>query len=423
MKTLTRVVRDGKSLAELLPAARAGHDTRSLALLQALTFGVARWSLRLDQLLLQLLHKPLRNRDVDVRVTLWMALYEAEYLSTPDYAVADSYVKVAKRLRKSWARGLVNATIRKFMREREQTIAAAQASPAALSALPAWLEDSLASDWPDQAAQIIVAGNQRAPLTLRANLRHGSRANLLQRLTDAGYQAEPAELSAGALSLMESTPVEQLPGYADGDFSVQDSAAQLAAELLAPQPGHAVLDACAAPGGKTCHLLEYQPQIKLLALDSEASRLRRVEENLARLKLSARVVCGDAGDPSGWWDGEPFDRILLDAPCSALGVLRRRPDIRLLRRESDIPALAQVQAKLLRRLWPLLQPGGRLVYATCSILRRENEQIVEQFLAATADAREQSLDVDWGHGCRVGRQILPGQHQADGFYYAILSKV
>ncbi len=423
VRTLTSVVADGKSLGELLPAARQNLDTRGAALLQELTYGAARWSYRLDALLLKLVNKPLRNRDADVRVALWLGLYEAEYMRTPDYAVTDSYVRLAKKLGKPWARGLINATIRKFFRERETLLASLAEDEVAETAHPAWLLKMLSADWPEQHPSIAEAGNARAPLVLRVNRRQLNRTQMLDALSTAGIAARPHELADDAILIDGNAQVERLPGYENGHFSVQDVAAQLAAVLLDAQTGHRVLDACAAPGGKTCHILELQPSVDLISLDSSASRLLRVEENLARLDLAAKTVCADASDTANWWDGQPFDRILLDAPCSALGVLRRRPDIRRLRRESDIPVLASLQLDLLQALWPLLAPGGRLVYATCSVLRCENEQVVGRFLDATSDAREVPLEVDWGYECLHGRQILPGQHEADGFYYAILQKV
>ncbi len=423
VRTLTGVVADGKSLGELLPKAQQSLDTRGAAFLQELTFGTVRWSYRLDALLMKLLKKPLRNRDADVRVALWLGLYEAEFMRTPDYAVADSYVRLAKKLGKPWARGLINATIRQFYRDREALLTGLQNDRVAETAHPAWLLDLLTADWPDQLPDIITAGNTRAPLTLRTNRRHLSREQLMQALSDAGIDAREHALANQAILIEGNAQIEQLPGYAEGHFSVQDVAAQLAAQLLAAEPGQRVLDACAAPGGKSGHILELQPTVSLVSLDSNASRLERITENLTRLGHHAKTVCADAANPSSWWDGEPFDRILLDAPCSALGVLRRRPDIRRLRRATDIDALAKLQLRLLQSLWPLLASGGRMVYATCSVLRIENEQIISRFLDATDDAGELALPDDWGHACLHGRQILPGQHEADGFYYAILGKV
>ena len=423
VRTLTAVIADGKSLADMLPKAQQSLDTRGAAFLQELSFGSMRWSFRLDALLMRLLNKPLRNRDADVRVALWLGLYEAEYMRTPDYAVADSYVRLAKKLGKPWARGLINATIRKYFREREALLASLERDRVAMTAHPEWLLDLLVADWPDQWQEIVAAGNARAPLTLRTNRRRQDRVQMINALTGAGIDARAHELASDAIQITGNAQIDKLPGYASGHFSVQDAAAQLAAQLLAVEPGQRVLDACAAPGGKSGHILELQPTAKLLALDSSASRLERVTENLARLGHDAKTVCADAADPSAWWDGEPFDRILLDAPCSALGVLRRHPDIRRLRRDSDIAALTDLQLELVQALWPLLSAGGRMLYATCSVLRCENEQVIARFLDATDDARELPLLDAWGYSCQHGRQILPCQHEADGFYYAILEKV
>jgi len=233
---------------------------------------------------------------------------------------------------------------------------------------------------------------------------------------------EKCEYALNGVRVPDAPPVTSLPGFADGEFSVQDQSAQLAASLLQPKANERVLDACAAPGGKSCHLLELEPSIKLICLDDDPRRMERVEQNLQRLKLHATTVCGDAANSESWWDKKQFDAILLDAPCSALGALRRHPDIRLLRRESDISTLSGRQIELLRSLWPLLKPGGRLIYATCSVLKQENEQCVDKFLAETGDATEVPIHAEWGVAASCGRQIFPGQHQADGFYYAKLQK-
>jgi 16S rRNA (cytosine967-C5)-methyltransferase len=247
----------------------------------------------------------------------------------------------------------------------------------------------------------------------------------MQQLKEAGFTAEPAEHTDGGITLRQPVPVKQLPGFEQGLVSVQDAAAQLAATLLDLQPGQHILDACAAPGGKSCHILEhtYTPAISLLALDNDAARLTKLQQNLQRLQLTAAIVTGDAGQPQQWWDGRPFDRILLDAPCSATGVIRRHPDIKLLRRNSDIEPLAGLQYQLLERLWPLLKPGGRLLYATCSVLRQENSDVIRRFMELHHDACEQRFDdAGWGLSCDYGRQILPGAERMDGFYYACLVK-
>ncbi len=422
VRILTSVVADGKSLGDLLRAAQESLDTRNAALLQELTYGVARWSYRLEALLQPLQKKPLRNKDTDIKILLWMALYEILYMRTPDYAAVDSYTGLTLKLRKRWAKGFLNATLREFLRQRDTLVEQVDNNAVTRHSLPQWLYKFVVTDWPQQAESVFIAQNERGPLVLRVNSLQSTRDNYQRLLEKQTLLSRPAQLGNTSLILESNERVTALPGFAEGLFSVQDSAAQLAALLLDPQPGEHVLDACAAPGGKTGHLLELQPGITLTAVDNEPSRLARVEENLARLKLTAECKCADGTDVTQWWDNKPFDAILLDAPCSALGVLRRHPDIRLLRRESDIKALAKQQLALLRALWSTLKPGGRLIYVTCSVLKQENEQSIEKFLTVTEDAKERVIDAEWGQACQHGRQILPGQYDSDGFYYAILVK-
>ncbi len=420
VRILTSLVRDGKSLSELLPAAQLDLDAREAALLQELTFGVCRSYGKLDAIVDQLLKKSLRNKDTDVRMLLWLALHEIGSMRTPDYAVTSTYVNLTKKIKKPWAKALINGTLRQFLRDQEElTKNAVQRNP---HSIPEWIQKSILKDWPEQAAAVFDAFNSRAPLTLRVNSAITDRARVCESLKAAGVQTELCEHVDTGLRIIDGPPVTSLPGFAEGEFSVQDQSAQLAAFLLQPMAGERVLDACAAPGGKSCHLLELQPSIELLCLDNNADRLQRVEQNLQRLNLKAEIVTGDAAEPDSWWDGRLFDAILLDAPCSALGALRRHPDIRLLRRESDIRSLGKLQFSLLQALWRLVKPGGRLIYATCSVLKKENEVCVGRFLAETPDAVETPIDAQWGVPASHGRQILPGQHQADGFYYAILQK-
>ncbi|HFE32048.1 MAG TPA: 16S rRNA (cytosine(967)-C(5))-methyltransferase RsmB, partial [Gammaproteobacteria bacterium] len=319
--------------------------------------------------------------------------------------------------------GLVNAVLRNFQRQAEELLAAADASEPGRWAHPQWLIDSVRTAWPDDWQRILTANNERAPMTLRVNVRQQSRDDYLQRLEQAGIDAEATTHSDGGIRLRSPCDVTQLPGFSEGAVSVQDEAAQLAAQLLDVRPGQRVLDVCAAPGGKTAHILERSDDIALLAVDIEARRLQRVTDNLQRLGLQAEVREGDARRPDDWWDGRPFERILLDAPCSASGVIRRHPDIKLLRRPGDIETLLELQGEILRAIWPLLAPGGMLLYATCSVLPQENQQRVAAFLAEQPDAEGRPLEADWGRASGIGRQILPGGvAQMDGFYYACLHK-
>ncbi len=421
-RVIDQVLAEGHSLAGTLAPALAGVPPAERGLTQELCYGTLRWAPRLEALAGKLLDKPLRARDSDVHALLLVGLYQLLYLSVPPHAAVSLTVEATARLKKEWARGLLNGVLRRLQREQETLLAAVDSSESAALAHPAWLLARLELDWPQHWRDIAAANNARPPMTLRVNRLRGSREQYLERLAQAGISATAAAHAPEAITLETPLPVERLPGFAAGDVSVQDAAAQLAAGLLQLAPGQRVLDACAAPGGKTGHILETCPQVELLALDSEAERLQRVTENLTRLKLTAELRAGDAGDPSVWWDGRPFDRILLDAPCSGSGVIRRHPDIKTLRRPEDIATLAGQQARLLRALWPLLAPGGILVYATCSIFAAENTGQVSAFLHDEAQAGELPINATWGQAAGAGRQILPGEYGMDGFYYAVLHK-
>lgn len=421
-RVVDQVLAKGRSLAAALPPTLDSVPPAARGLTQELCYGTLRWAPRLEALAARLLDRPLRERDGDVHALLLVGLYQLLYLDVPPHAAVSLTVEAAAKLKKEWARGLLNGVLRRLLREQERLLAAVDGSASAALAHPAWLLARFEQDWPEDWRAIACANNARPPMTLRVNRRQGSRAGYLARLEAAGIAATAVAQTPDAITLATPCPVEQLPGFADGAVSVQDAAAQLAAGLLQLTPGQRVLDACAAPGGKTAHMLETCPEIEVLALDSEAERLRRVAENLKRLQLSAELCAGDAGTPATWWDGKPFDRILLDAPCSGSGVIRRHPDIKSLRRPEDIAALAAQQARLLRALWPLLAPGGILVYATCSILTAENAGQVAAFLHDEVQAQELPITAPWGRAVAVGRQILPGENGMDGFYYAVLRK-
>ncbi len=421
-RTLGQVLGEGRSLATALPPVLELVDPRDRGLLRELCYGVCRWQPRLQALLDRLLARPLASAEQSVRSLLLIGLYQLWHLRIPEHAAVAETVAAARQLRKTWAVGLINAVLRSALRQRAELTEALATDPAARTAHPRWLLERLRRDWPDDWSAIVAANNAHPPFALRVNQRQLEREAYRLRLAEAGRAAKPVPGVVTALVLAEPVEAATLPGFAEGWVSVQDAAAQLAAPLLAVQPGMRVLDACAAPGGKTGHLLECVPDLELTALDLDAGRLEQVRDNLHRLRLTAQLVVGDAGRPGYWWDGLPYDRILLDAPCSATGVIRRHPDIKLLRRESDIAALAKRQGAILASLWPLLRPGGRLLYATCSVLRQENEQVVAAFLATHPDADEQPIAADWGRALPHGRQILPGEADMDGFYYAGLHK-
>lgn len=397
-------------------------DSRDRALLMALLSDGARWWLRFDAALdQQLLEKPLRQKEPAIHALLVLGLVQLEILELPEYAAVAATVQATRALQRPRMAGLVNAILRRWQRERTELLAALDAKPQTRHAHPAWLAKTIAHDWPEHADAIMAADNREPPLMLRANARRTQRDALIERLQADGYAAGAHPWLADGIVLPHSADVTRMPGFTEGLFAVQDGAAQIAADLADVHDSQRVLDACAAPGGKACHLLE-RADIALTALEFDAGRATRIQQNLERLGHRANVVIGDAGEPAGWWDGQAFDRILIDAPCSATGVLRRRPDVRLHRRDSDIPAMAAQQRRILDALWPLLAPGGKLVYITCSLLRAENEAIVEAFLAGHTDAEAVAFTLPDGQPARVGWQILPGDGDLDGMYYAVLGK-
>ena len=420
---LQRVIYEGESLTEVLQdPAVANLNQHDQALLRDMCFGTLRWHERLSAILKLLVKKALKPADKDVECLLRIGLYQIMYQRTPDHAAVNETVKATKKLKKDWAGKLVNGVLRNFLREQAELVAQADKHIPARHAFPAWLLTRLQQAWPQDWEAILTASNTHAPMTLRVNQRQHSTRAYQASLQAAGIAADLVPVVDSALILQHPVGVEQLPGFFSGAVSVQDAAAQLAAGLLDCQPGMRVLDACAAPGGKTSHLLEKTDGLQLIAVDSSESRLQRVTENLSRLNLSAQLISADAGEVAEWWDGQAFDRILLDAPCSATGVIRRHPDIKVLRRASDIAELQQEQAQLLNNLWHTLRPGGQLLYATCSILPDENSRQVEAFLADHPDATLAPMSADWGHAQAAGQQILPGEHGMDGFYYALLNK-
>ncbi len=417
-----QVTGSGRSLSQVVPELAALVEPRERALLQELCYGTLRWLPRLEWYITQLLDKPLKTKDGDVQALLLVGLYQLAFMDIAPHAVVSETVAVAGRFHKPWAKGLVNAILRRFQRERNAIEQLMVHNEAAQSAHPQWLLNLLKEAWPGQWREIADANNQRPPMTLRINRRHQDRNTYLAELCALGIDATPSPHAPEALTLSAPIGVEQLPGFSEGRLSVQDAAAQLAAHLVDAKTGQRVLDACAAPGGKTGHLLELYDGIELFAIDQEPSRLDRVAENLGRLRLTARLIAADAGDTASWWDGRPFERILLDAPCSASGVIRRHPDIKALRRAEDIGKLVIQQRRLLHALWPLLAPGGMLVYATCSVLPQENHLQITTFLSETQDAVEVPIDASWGEAVTAGRQLIPGRDNMDGFYYACLVK-
>lgn len=417
-RVLDAVLHRGRSLkAEFAKTLPALDDPRDRALVEAICFAALRERARYAAALDAWVAKPLARRDDPLKALLYVGFAQLDALQLPAHAALDATVEAARALGRTHQAGMVNALLRRAQRE-----GLPAADPA--QAWPAWLLAELRQDWPDDAEAILAASAAPAPLWLRVNRRLGTRDAYLERLRDAGIDATPHDTLPDALRLDTSRAVAELPGFADGAVSVQDGSAQAVADALALAPGARVLDACAAPGGKAAHLLERDPSLRITALDIDARRLRRTAETLARVAPEAAVElkAADATYPPDWWDGMPFDAVLIDAPCSATGIVRRQPDILLHRRESDLDALVATQMALLDALWPVLAPGGTLVYATCALLARENAVQVDAFLSRTPDAVAEPLDARFGRVTGAGRQRLPGEDGMDGFFYAKLRK-
>ena len=409
------VLHRGRSLKATLAAALpALADPRDRALVEAIVFTALRQRARFDAALEAWLATPRGARDHELRALLHAGFAQLS-LGMPDHAVVAATVDAARALGRPHQAGLVNAVLRRAQRE---------GLPAAgdEAAWPRWLAQRIRTDWPGQADAIFAASAEEAPMWLRVHARATTRDGYLERLHEAGIDGQVDASLPDAIRLDAALPVQQLPGFDDGVVSVQDGAAQRVADALSPRPQARVLDACAAPGGKAAHLAERDPSLRILALDVDSRRVRRMQDGFARLKLDIEAAAADATRPDTWWDGVPFDAILLDAPCSATGIVRRQPDVLLHRRETDIAALVDAQATLLDAAWPMLAAGGTLLYATCSILREENAAQVEAFLARTADAALEPLEAGFGHDTGFGAQRLPGEAGMDGFFYARLRK-
>jgi 16S rRNA (cytosine967-C5)-methyltransferase len=423
---VAEVIENGRSLDELLAAESDEGSVRGLK--RSLCYGTLRWHVRLAAILNALATRSPDQLAPRLRALLEVGLFQLVAGETAAHAAVSETVSAARVLGFEKAAGFVNAILRRFQREQADILHAIDRDLALRTAHPRWFVDALRADRGEAALAVLEANNAHPPLWLRVNTMRGDRAWAQTELAEAGFSVTPHPFAPDALQVTPATDVRSLPGFLDGRLSVQDAAAQLAIELLDPQPGDRILDACAAPGGKTCHVLERtNGQAEVTALDVSEPRLARVQENLDRLGLQARLVAADVENVRGWWDGRPYDRVLLDVPCSATGVIRRHPDIKILRRFKDIATLARKQGKLLTAAWGVVKPGGRLLYTSCSVLAAENERVVAGFLGATADARDLTPELTrlWPArppGAGPGYQVLPGEAAMDGFYYACLGK-
>ncbi|WP_127347300.1 16S rRNA (cytosine(967)-C(5))-methyltransferase RsmB [Pseudidiomarina mangrovi] len=415
---LYQVLEQQKSLSQALPPLTASLEGRDRALTQTICYGVLRVLPQLNFIIRQLLSKPLKKDLLVLHSLLLVGIYQLLYLRTSDHAAVAATVEATVLLKQSRQKSLINAILRNVQRQRDQFEAQLCDHPELQHNHPRWLADLIQQHYPERAEQIFVANNQQPPMWLRINEQRTHRSDYLALLEAADIAVQQESPLPSAIQLMQPVDVQRLPHFADGWVSVQDIAAQHAAWLLGAEAGERILDCCAAPGGKTAHILEHQPLAQVVAIDADASRLQRVHDNLQRLQLQAEVYCADASDPASWWDGQLFDRILLDAPCSATGVIRRHPDIKWLRRATDISALVTLQQQILTALWSTLKPGGTLLYATCSIIPAENAEQIQAFLATHDDAQLISLGMQGG----ADWQWLPGDLAGDGFYYAKLEK-
>ena len=425
-KAVDAVVAQGRSLDAVLGELDEQINSADQPLVKMLCYGTLRHHFRLRADLRELLDRPLKARDSVIESLLAIGLFQLTDTRIPDHAAVSMTVEAARHLRRPKYAGLINAVLRNFLR---QDIGRQEAGDdESRFNHPAWFIDALREDWPDHWQQILEANNDRAPMWLRVNQKRTTTGAYIERLEQADDDHGVLPGFIHAIRLAKPVPVCELPGFADGEVSVQDAAAQIAAPWLLMGGGSRILDACAAPGGKTGHLRELaSPDSAVTAIELDPERLAGIHSNLERLRLDATVLAADASKPKEWWDGEPFDRILLDAPCSASGVIRRHPDIKLLRRASDIETLADQQTAMLEALWPLLAPSGRLLYVTCSVLAAENDAIVGDFLARHSDAREDQVlpnynirDLMVEKTC--GFQVLPGSQGLDGFYFACLER-
>lgn len=425
LKICLTVIEKGRSLSQTLPEGLAQFsDRRERNFTQNLVLGTIRWQGRLEAIRSQLLKKKLKAKDEDINQLILLGLYQIIYMDTPEHAAVSETVAVVQKLKKPWAKALVNGVLRNFIREQESICTEADLKPSQKYAHPQWFFKAMREAYPEDWQSILEANNQIAPLTLRVNRIEKSREDYLKLLAENDIEAMALNNSAEGIQLATSTDITQLPGYDEGWFSVQDGAAQQAGYILKPKPQEHILDACAAPGGKTTHLLEQADnRAKVQALEVAPDRIDRLAENLHRLGLEADYQVGDAAQPDRWWNGQEYDKILLDAPCSATGIIRRHPDIKQHRTLEDVEELVVLQTEILNALWPTLKTGGQLLYATCSVLPQENTLQMQNFIENQTDAELIPLNLEGSITFETpGNQFLPGSNGMDGFFYCLLKK-
>lgn len=415
-KIFADILVKGTTLDDALLRHEATHDP----FIKAHSYGLCRWFYPLSTIANSLLTKPLKDKDADVYALILLGLHQIYHSEIKSHALVSETVEAAHALGKHWAKGLINACLRRTLREKEILLEKTQQKETSRYAHSQWIIDHLKKSWPNDWQIILEANNQQAPMTLRINAK---RLNEVPKILP--WLSENAiKISETIFNLNTPLSVNDIPGFAEGIISIQDQASQYVAPLLPLQPGDFVLDACSAPGGKTGHLLEKEPNIHLTALDISETRLQKVKQNVERLKRKSDVtlMAADASETSTWFRGTLFDKILIDAPCSGTGVIRRHPDIKLLRRKSDLESFAEQQKKLLNALWPLLKKEGLLLYTTCSVMPEENEQVIENFLTLHSDAQTETIQLPIGFAQKYGWQCFPQIHRHDGFYYCLLSK-
>jgi len=436
LRWLVSVVSDGRSVNDLL-ANPQQHSvaTGEIAFAKQLLFGSLRYYHQTKAILDQLLEKPLKQKDLDIYGILILGIYQLRYLAVPDHAALSECVELTRKIKKNWASGLVNAVLRSYLRDADEIDKKLAKAKTYQYSHPNWIINQLELDWGADAKLILQANTQRAPMTLRVNRNKIGVAEYQKQLDQAGHVATCHPLASDALVMKSACDVYQLPGFEQGLVTVQDAAAQLAVDLLDLNDGQRVLDGCAAPGGKTTHILQRASNLCLTSVEMSETRINKIKQTLSRLEMSSNVICADILRLDDWWDGGLFDRVLIDVPCSASGVIRRNPDIKLHRKKSDLATLVELQQQILETCWGVLKPGGRLVYATCSVFKAENEGQMERFLAkhhanlvelpvkiASALVKTQHPKTTRQIGTPLGYQIFPGEAQMDGFYLCGITK-